>query len=165
MTKFIHSFEKNYQVYIVAAFGLLLILIPNIIVRVVPYVLGGGLIAYAGYNAYRVWKSGDREAHIGKYLVYLIVGIMALIQRDNARVMLGVIWAMLSLQECAEEIDEYYHTRELHLFKMIWVVISIVLAFLLLHDPFEHFVFHMRILGLEVIATAFMRWKSLNPAK
>ena len=84
---------------------------------------------------------------------------MVLLLREQSLGVIGVIWAMLSLEETAEEINEYYHTRQFSLGRLIWLVITVVLAILLMHDPFEHFVFHMRILGLEMIATAFVRWR------
>ena len=60
---------------------------------------------------------------------------------------------MLSLYETAEEITESYIHKNYSVTGIISSVISIALAVLLLFNPFEHFSFHVRILGLEMIAS------------
>lgn len=160
MTEFIKDLEKDYQIYGIAALGLALILFPAYIVRAVPYLLGIGLIAYAAMNAFNILRYNDLTARPGRLLKYLVVGVVVLLLRDDFLGVIGVLWAMLSLHECGEQITEFYQTRKIHPLRLVWTVISIALAFMLLHDPFEHFVFHMRILGLEVIAAALMRWRS-----
>jgi hypothetical protein len=39
------------------------------------------------------------------------------------------------------------------------MIISVVLAAMLMMDPFEHFNMHVRVLGLEIISTVFIRRK------
>ena len=167
MQKLIKRIENNYLIAACALFGLLLVLFPHYIAVVVPYVMGVGLILYACVNAFQVLKGGDREGRPGQYLLYLVVGVVTLLQREGSFTTLGVIWAILILRECSEEIDEFYETRELHVFKLIWTIISLFLAFMLMHDPKEHFVFHMRILGLEIIAYSMLhlndRRLNVNP--
>lgn len=159
MKKLVYKIENQYLLYACAVFGLALILLPQYLVKAVPYALGGGLIVYGGLRLFTILKSGDREARPAKYLVFIVVGLVSLLQRAGSLTTIGVIWAMLTLQECVEEIDEFYETRELHILPMAWTVFSIVLACMLLHAPAHHFVFHMRILGLEVIAASYLHWR------
>lgn len=58
------------------------------------------------------------------------------------------------------EINEYRRTQNIRLIRIIPVVISIVLAVLLMINPFGHFVTHIRILGLEMIAMSFVKGKT-----
>ena len=164
MKKFIYTLEKSYQLIFFAVLGLALVIVPQHIVKAVPYVLGVGLILLAILNAWQCYKDPARAAHPGRSVVYLAVGLVALLIRADALGTLGVIWAMLILMECAEEFDEMFHEREIHPIPLVWSLISIVLAVMLMHDPVEHFVFHMRILGLEIIAYSAIRWMSRNRA-
>ena len=157
MKQLIKGLKNDYLVYALAVFGVALVFFPHYIVRAVPYLMGVGLIAYGAFNLYAILSSGNREAHPGAQIVHIAVGLVALILREDATVMLGVIWAWLVLHEVAEEVDEYYHTRELHVLRMLWAAVSLVLAVMLMHKPAHHFVFHMRILGLETLVMAFLR--------
>lgn len=58
-----------------------------------------------------------------------------------------------SLYETVEEITESYIHKSYSVIGIISSVISIALAVLLLFNPFEHFSFHVRILGLGMIAS------------
>ncbi len=64
---------------------------------------------------------------------------------------------MQSLQEVSEEIDDFRKTRKVSLLAAASTVLSLMLAAMLMMDPFEHFNTHVRILGLEMIASAFIR--------
>ena len=41
---------------------------------------------------------------------------------------------------------------------LLIAVASTALAIMLLFDPFEHFSFHVRILGIEMVLSIFARW-------
>ena len=151
--------KRDQQILVFTVLGCALILFPDHIVKVLHWVAGITLIIYACVNLFLSLRFPDAKARPGQSLLHLAVGIVVLLLREQSLGVIGVIWAMLSLEETAEEINEYYHTRQFSLGRLIWLVITVVLAILLMHDPFEHFVFHMRILGLEMIATAFVRWR------
>ena len=86
-------------------------------------------------------------------------GAVILIMKENSISVLGIIWAMLSLQKVAEEIDECHKTKTASPVNVISIIISIVLAAMLMIDPFKHFNTHIRILGLEILISAFIRRK------
>lgn len=157
MKKYIYMLRKNYQLYAIMLLGLSLILFPTHLVRAVPYLLGEGLLLLAVLNAWFSLKSSDREAaRPGRSVFYLGIGIVTLILRTEAIPALGVVWATLILLESADEINEMYHEGEIHIIPLVWTVVSVVLAVMLMHDPEEHFTFHMRILGMEMIAYALI---------
>ena len=164
MKRVIYGFKSNWLIYATAVMGVLLIALPHYLVKAVPYVLAAALIAYACVNLYRQFQKTEGHPQPGQFLIYLVVGIVCLLQRGEALGTLGVLWAVMTLVECGEEIDEFFEHREINPFKLVWMLISIVLAVMLMHDPFEHFVFHMRILGLEIIFASFMHWRELRKA-
>lgn len=157
MEKLINRIDNSYIILICVLFGMALILFPRALVVAVPYVMGCGLILYACADTAVTLRHKDGHRRFGKNLIWLAVGLVTLIQREESLNTLGVIWALLILQEVAEDLDVFWETRELHVVKLIWSVISLVLAVMLMHDPDEHFVFHMRVLGLEIIAYSMIR--------
>ncbi len=164
MKKLFGRIENLVILIALVVFGALLIAIPQYIVHVVPYVMGVGLILYGCFNLIMIFRSGDREAKPGRQLLFLVVGLVSLLQRRGALATIGVLWAILTLLDCAEEINEIYETREFHLFAILWMLVEIVLSVMLMHDPMEHFVFHMRILGAEFIVHSFLRWQAMKKA-
>ena len=63
---------------------------------------------------------------------------------------------MLSLNDVAEEIDDYRKSGKFRPVGAASIVLTIIFSALLMLDPFEHFPFHIRILGLEMIAETFI---------
>ncbi|MBR1561491.1 MAG: hypothetical protein IJ646_14755 [Clostridia bacterium] len=162
MKYFINAMGKVWQLVIFAVFGLALVFFPTHLVKVVYQIKGGVMLLFAALNLYACFKNPD-HAPFGKTLIYLASGVAVMLQKSDTLIPLGIVWAMLILMECAEEIDEALHSREIHPIPLIWVAISVVLAVMLLSDPAEHFVFHMRILGLEILAYCGLNWwKSRN---
>ena len=86
-----------------------------------------------------------------------VIGIIALFLKADSISVLGVIWGMLSLKEAAEEIDEFRKTKKFSLISGIGTLISLVLAAMLMIDPFKHFVTHVRILGIEILLYVLIR--------
>ena len=164
MKKLFGKIENIVVLIALTVFGVLLIAVPQHLVKVVPYVMGGGLILYGIVNLVMIFKSGDRQAKPGRQLIFLVVGLVSLLQRNGALATIGVLWAILTLLDCAEEINEFYETRELHPFALLWMLVEIVLSVMLMHDPMEHFVFHMRILGAEFIVHSILRLTALKKA-
>ena len=138
--------------------GVLLLLFPNHIVKLVPWVGGIGLIAAALLNLAVGIRDARPDFRPGRSVVYLALGVVLLMLKHESLGVIGVIWAMYTLYETAEEVNEAWHAGRIHPLRAIWLAASVVLAVLLMHDPFEHFVFHMRVLALELIGTAVDHW-------
>jgi len=71
---------------------------------------------------------------------------------------------MKSLEEAGKEITESFEKENFSVIRTIFAAITIVLAILLLFDPFEHFTFHVRVLGLEMLSYLFVRKHSIKSA-
>jgi len=86
-----------------------------------------------------------------------VVGIILLLETDQAIAILGIVWAVFSLNDVAKEINDYYKTRKFRVIGAVSIVLTIVFSAILMLDPFEHFAFHIRILGLEMIAETLIK--------
>ena len=157
MKKTILNLKKDRQVFVFVVVGLILIAFPKQVAGAVPYILGVSALAYAAVNIWISLKYQDAETSLGDAVVKGVIGLVLLFQKAESISILGVIWAVQSLHEVAEEIDEYRETKKFRLVGAVSTVFSMVLAAMLMMDPFEHFTTHVRILGLEIMASAFVR--------
>ena len=159
MKKLILGLEEDSHVYVFVVMGLVMIFFPDFVGRAVPYMLGTGALVFGIlYVILSLWYK-DRSVSLGGGVIRIVAGIILLIQKAESIGLIGVIWAMLSLMETAHEIDEYRETGKISIVSIISIPAAIVLAVMLMTDPFAHFNTHVRILGLEIIAAALVRRK------
>ncbi|MBQ8087067.1 MAG: hypothetical protein IJ234_01430 [Clostridia bacterium] len=158
MKHIILGLKDNRQVFVFVALGAVLIALAEHIVGILPGLVGIVLIAYAVLNVMVAFGFRDSGIQPGHWLVELVLGVVILIQHENAIDIIGVVLAMLTLFNAADEINEMYEQGRVQWLALMWILVSAALAYLLLHDPFEHIMAHIRILGLEMIANAFIRW-------
>ena len=159
MKKFIVNLQKDRVVFLFVIIGLILIIFPKNISTVIPYVLGISSILYAIANIIVSLRFPASDAKLGDGIIKAITGGVIIFLKADAISILGVIWAVQSLHDVAEEIEEYRESKEFSIVSCISMGISILLAVMLMIDPFEHFATHVRILGLEIISSAFIRRK------
>lgn len=157
MKKLIVGLEKDWVVFLFGVIGLLLILFPEPLTDAAPILLGAVLLLRGLAGAVILWRYPKEEIKPGKIVLYLVLGIAILHHTADSIGVIGAIWAMVSLNEVAEEINEAVENRRFSAFRMIMSVVSIVLAVMLLFDPFEHFATHVRVLGLEMLVSVFVR--------
>ena len=168
MKKLIMGLQDNRQVFVFAVLGLLLILFPKEIGTAAPYILGILMVLYGCLNIILSLKyDDDASLSLGDGVVHIVIGGVLLFQKGDSIVLIGLVWAMISLYEAAREIDEFRKERKftpVQIIRMIGMIISIALAVLLMINPFAHFYTHVRILGLEIIAASLVRgakdWKT-----
>ena len=157
MKKVILGLKENRQVYLFIPLGILLTLFPHRFASIAPYVTGVALLAYAAVNLFVSVRYPDSGMDFGKSLVGVTLGTAILLQRSDSIATIGVIWAVRSLYEAAEELDELRETKKAPVVSLIGLSVSSVFALLLILNPFEHFATHIRILGLEILSSAFIR--------
>lgn len=157
MKELILNLKKDRLAFIFAILGIVLIAVPAKVVNVLPYVMGISMIVYSIANIIITIKFPDAETKLGNSILRGVLGVVILLQKSGSIATMGVIWAVLSLQEAAEEVNEVYKTKKFHAVSAVGVVISVVLAAMLMLDPFEHFTTHVRILGLEMLSSVFIR--------
>ncbi len=167
MKKFILTLEKDYMVVMLMAVGVLLILFPDQISVYAPHVVGAGLCIFSVYNLFVSLKYPESDAELGQSLISMAMGAVLLLQAGDAAAIdkLGVIWAVRTLSEASMEITEMYEHKKARVIDIIEITISAALAVLLLMNPFHHFSFHVRILGIEILISAFVRRRRKSEAQ
>ena len=161
MKKIILNLQRDRLVFIFVIVGVVLIAFPEYIAGAVPYIIGIGLLIYAVTTIFVSLKYPDSDAKLGDGIIKAVTGAVVLFMKADSISILGVIWAVQTLHDVAEEIDEYRESKSFSIISCISMIISIILAVMLMMDPFEHFETHVRILGLEIIASVFIRRRRL----
>ena len=158
MEKVILKLKDDRLVYPFAVIGAALIAFPATFTGIAPHLMGALLILYAVVNialARRFPALGEQllmeKANYGRALVFLVLGVVLLVKRHEAIGPLGSIWATLSIIEVIEQVNEMAHERRFPIPRVLLVLVTLVLGIMLLFDPVEHFTFHVRILGIEMI--------------
>ena len=165
MKKIILNLEKEYLVYLFVLLGIALIIFPDQISAAIPYILGAGAAVYGIVTIIFNIRHPDSASNLGDGIIYTIIGILLFVMENHSITVIGIIWSMESLHKSAEEIDTARKTKHISPFNLISIIISIVLAGLLMADPFKHFSFHVRVLGLEVLVSAFIRRRQSKKEK
>ncbi len=150
-------FKKDYQGYVFVLMGIVLILFPDVFTAFAPYIIGIVLLVYSAVNICISIKNPDSDVRLGDAIIKGILGIIILSQQEQSISTIGIIWAMESFYEVAYEIDKYRKNHKFHLISLLSMIISTILAVMLIMDPFEHFVVHVMVLGIEMIITVFIR--------
>ncbi len=163
MKKLVIGLHNDWLAYLFGAMGILLIIFPETFTGATPYMLGIGLLVKAVIGIISVVKyKKETKAKAGNIVIDVVLGCAILFHNANAIGAIGAFWAMASLHEVAEEITEAFENRKFSLFRMIASAITIALAVMLLFAPFEHFAFHVRILGLEILSSVFVRKRKIR---
>ena len=157
MAKLLLSYlKKDIQIYVFIALGIVLIFFPENIAEYAPYIVGVALILYAVLNIFMELRYPESQISLGNAIVRGVTGVILLMETEQAIAILGIVWAVLSLNDVAEEIDDYRRTGKFRTIGAVSIVLTIIFSALLMLEPFEHFAFHIRILGLEMIAETFI---------
>ena len=163
MKKLIIGLQNDWLAYLFGIMGILLIAFPETFTGATPYMLGIGLIVKAIVGIISVCKyKEETKAKAGNIVIDVVLGCAILFHNANAIGAIGAFWAMASLHEVSEEITEAFENRKFSLFRMIASGITVTLAVMLLFAPFDHFSFHVRILGLEILSSVFVRKRRIR---
>ena len=157
MKKLIVGLDKDWLAFISGLIGVLLIIFPRNFVILIPWLLGITLLLHAVTSFVILLKYKDQKINAGSIIIYAVLGAVILIHSAQAVGVIGSIWAMISLKEVADEITQSYVEKRFSVFRLVVAAVSVALAIMLLFDPFEHFEFHVRVLGLEMLSSVFVR--------
>lgn len=145
-----------------AFFGILCFFMADEIRDGLTLILGGLLLILAGDNLYEAFadRHFDEEdtSKIANAIIYTILGLVVMIRGNEADIVVGAIWGILGLLLASRNIShslyELIHRKgktEGHILHLIHALISISISILLLLDPVEHLLFHVYILGAELM--------------
>ena len=167
MNKIIQKLKDIRLVYLSVVVGLLLIIFPGQFTGIAPYVISAVLIARVVVSVLALRGHDGLAQRLtlgpaapGDCFVSLVLSGMLIAHGSGSIGPLGSVWAVLSLFEVGEELNEMVHERKFPPVSVIIMLIMTVLAIMLLFDPVEHFTFHVRILGIEIILSV-LQWLGL----
>lgn len=149
-------FKKDRQIYAFVIIGIVLILFPDVLTNLAPYIIGITLIVYSAINIFTSIKNPASGISLGDAVIKGILGLIILFQEEKSITIIGIIWAVDSFYEVAEKIDKYRKNKKFHIISLLSMIVSIILAAALITDPFGHFTTHVIVLGIEMIATVFI---------
>ena len=140
--------------------GVLCILFPVHIAGVLPFLLGGimlvaGVMHGGAYLRNQRFLEGESQG-LGPDVVLVVMGVAFLCAGSEAIGLMGVVWGIIGLRKASGTIDQVLRRMYQHqpaVFLIVEAVIRIILALALLFAPFEKFVPHIVLLGLELILT------------
>ncbi|MBD5460160.1 MAG: hypothetical protein HDR26_04350 [Lachnospiraceae bacterium] len=142
--------------------GLICIFFSDHITALLPYLLGSAMTAAGILRVADCLRSMPHpEQDYGRLslgLIWLVVGIMFLIQGQNAIGAVGTVWAIIGIRKAAQSLDQMFqqiHKKEHFALPALTFVVRMTLALALLFHPFEKFSSHIVILGFELIAISF----------
>ncbi len=159
------TLEDEMQLALFGIVGILLIAFPEDLSDAIPYLVGLALLLYGLICLIHCIRFRDDTAEPGFDVMYIILGAAILYYHEDALGPIGSIWALFTLVEVAEEANEFYHhKKKFSVIRLLISIASTALAIMLLFDPFEHFAFHVRILGIEMVLSIFARW-GVRPGK
>ncbi len=157
MKRLIRDLENEYIVIIIFAFGALLALFPALFTKAVPWALGIAM-TLRGILVIMLALYFKDEAHKpGRALLYLVMGITIIILGSQSLKIIGVIWAVFTLEELSDEISEKWAEKEFSPIFIGTVIISVILSVTLITHPYEHFSLHVRSLGMQIMSSCLIR--------
>lgn len=155
--RLLSKLKHNDQKYVFVVLGVVLMLFPDHIASYAPYIVGCALIVYSIIDTIMDLRYPDADISLGDSIVRGILGIILLLETEQAIAIMGIVWAVFSLDDAGKEINDYYRTKQFRLIGAVSIILTITFSAMLMLDPFEHLAFHIRILGLEMIAETFIR--------
>ena len=134
---------------------------PDIAEEVLPYFLGVPMALSGAGSIVAVARERDVEAgrsSVGASIVLVVLGLVTIVHGAKSTMFIGIIWGLLGLYKAAGEFDEIIDAvkgKEPFLFSLAVCVFELVLAVLLILNPFANIEHHLILLGLELIVYPF----------
>ena len=158
--------EKSYRL-LLPVVGILCIVMPQIIAKWLPTILGSIMLLTSITDTVFVIKEKRYLVTYGKKasaLILFIMGICFILEQESTVPLMGITWGLLGLQEVNEELETILIKRsnkEKCLLLSIFAGLKILLSLALLFEPIEKFNFHIFLLGLEILAVT-VKEKDVN---
>ena len=156
--------NKNISIMILIV-GILMVLFPENLSHIFIWALGGAMILRGILVMILCLYYKEDEHGPGKVLLYVVMGLMIMYLKAESINIIGVMWAIFSLKEVSEEIDQMWKEKHVHIFCLLSSVVTVSLAIMLMMDPFDHFSTHVKVLGLMIISTILAKTAGLIKKK
>lgn len=165
MRDYIHNLSNKNISIIILIVGILMVLFPENLSHVFIWALGGAMILRGILVMILCLYYKEDEHGPGKVLLYVVMGLMIMYLKARSINIIGVMWAIFSLKEVSEEIDQMWKEKHVHIFCLLSSVVTVSLAIMLMMDPFDHFSTHVKVLGLMIISTTLAKTAGLIKEK
>ena len=160
MKGFIKDLDNIYLSIILFIVGILMMIFPDKSSHIFIWSLGIVMLLRGILTLILALYFKDSEHMPGKFILYCVMGATILVLGIESINIIGVMWAVFSLQEIVEEIDQMWQEKHWSVIKLFLAAFSIYLAVTLMVHPSTHFVSHVRRLGLIIITSTLS--KNLN---
>ncbi|MBD5394965.1 MAG: hypothetical protein HDR71_12015 [Lachnospiraceae bacterium] len=154
--------------FIFPIIGVICILWPGHITGVLPYLLGGAMVVVGlliGVSYFRDKQFLEQSYEELVYsIIMLIMGLAFIAKGGTALGAIGTTWAIIGIRKAANSLNQaiqQIYMKEHFARSVVEFLIRIMLALILLFDPYEKFSTHIVILGLELIVSS-IRLKSFE---
>ena len=156
-------------IIIMWALGILCLLFVDFIYGLLPYIMGGfmaiaGAAAIAGSLITKEYQRADTRL-ISRGILLLVVGAAVIVRGEQADGLMGAAWGIFGLIKGSESLNVAIYNltnRKKWAADMLQAAVQITLALLLLVGPMSKLYPHMRILGLELLATGFHIFREIR---
>lgn len=162
---------KRFICGLFAAIGLLCVLFSGSITTVLPYILGGAMMAVGiAYGIVYFRNSANRAecaSELSSGLVLFVVGALCIVHGVDSIGAMGTTWAILGLRKASRSLTRAIqdNCRGLVFYTaVIEFLVRLTFSVVLLFYPVEKFQIHIVLLGLELIAISFRLTKRITPA-
>lgn len=123
-----------------------------------------GAAAIAGSLITKEYQRADTRL-ISRGILLLVVGAAVIVRGEQADGLMGAAWGIFGLIKGSESLNVAIYNltnRKKWAADMLQAAVQITLALLLLVDPMSKLYPHMRILGLELLATGFHIFREIR---
>lgn len=137
------------------------LIFPQVAEEVLPYFLGVPMALSGIGSIVAVVREKDVEAgskSVGSAIVLVVMGCVTMVHGAKSTMFIGIVWGLLGLYKAAGEFDEIIadiKDREPFVFSLAVCVFELVLAVLLILNPFANIEHHLILLGIELIIYPF----------
>ena len=141
--------------------GIFIIAFSSTLMNQIPIILGIITIVFSSIELIIQIKKKDYEKiediHMGNNIIFIILGIMILLNNQNAIPFIAMIWGISGLRSGIKGLNIVIYNKineKKYVPELIHAIIETFLSVLLIFNPFEKFEEHLIILGIQLIANS-----------
>lgn len=141
--------------------GIGCLLFPAVAEEAVPYFLGVPMVLSGAGSIVAVARERSLEAgrnSVGTAIVMCVAGALIAVHGAKSTLFVGIVWGLMGLYKAAGEFDgiiESIKRKEPFALSLALCVFQLVLAVLLVLNPFANIEHHLLLLGVELIVYPF----------
>lgn len=144
--------------------GLICIIFSEFIQEILPYISGSiailsGIILLTKAIYEKEYKTIETK-RTAISIIMILIGIIIIFKNENSINLIGVVWGIYGLVKGINELNiaiYYIFSKEKFILELLHSIVEIVLAIILIFNPFEKIATHIILLGIEMIVIYTMK--------